>query len=168
MISVTSAWSFGQGKKPHSHRYMRDTIIVGASIVLRDSMMFENANPIIRVLDNDSISIIVVQDELLEVLEKKIKDYDIDEDKDLLVKLNSIKKNKLVVNYFHVEKLKQSRLSYIVASMLEDGNCVVLNKVEHQLFTTITVQYFLKSNHNGRRFYTENYKMVFEIYDGAF
>ena len=136
------------------------------SVKLLDSISLKKNEKYLVLKETDTFKIVTAERTLFKNCEKFIKAHNIDFDKQLL---NVLKAN----NEIHLDSLEmtpklKSRLMFRIASLIEEGNCLVLNKQNRKLERSMIIENYLIENIKGRKFKTEHKTLVLKTVDGIF
>lgn len=166
-MPVSTINCIGQVFEFKSPGLFRDTIIDQGVVTTRDTTFLKN-NTIYSFYQNDSVIIFFTKPDFVLILKKKVKDYDVDWDKELLALILSQPDTNINFQKLNPSGLQINRIIYVVASLLEKGNCYISSPYSNQQIKKINIVKYLKNNNTGRRFYTEDKVLLLETDDGSF
>ena len=166
-LMLFSLSGLAQDLRDKSPGVFRDTIIDRDDIILPDSNWLSSSRKAIVLIDNEAIQLLGNQSTLVKILEEKYTKYEIESDQELLqlIKGQSEAKNS---NLTSLNTKLQNRLDYVLAKLIEQGNCLVFEKQTGKLCDVVTFKTYLESNASGRRFYTPSGALILETHDGSF
>jgi hypothetical protein len=156
VLTAIQQFVLGQTAKDLMHRdgflvYKDTTILSSDSTILKKDRIV-----ILRETDSFTLftSYVIFQDNL----KKFIKEYGVDWDKDLLGKLQKRQERIIWASKVANTPLAVSRVDFRTAELLQNGKCLVYNKLTKKLARTITIKFYRVGKHciaNGRLYYID-------------
>ena len=120
-------------------------------------------------VENDSFIIYSTFDLTTKNLKSFIAEYDIEEDKELQVKLfNTAKSLERNMRNIHSDPRLKGRLEFRTIDLLEQGKCIVYNKIEKTYVSQVLRTKYSKDWWTGIKFSTLDKEKIMDIRTGAF
>jgi hypothetical protein len=134
-----------------------------------DSTIIKKRYKTILLMENDTFSIFTTYQIFIENCENWINKHNIEWDKDLLSLITKDKSSYMIdANKIIKTNKQKSRLMFRISDLIEAGNCNVFNRITKKKERAIDIEYFQTKFVYGRRFWTSDKILIFEIIDGVF
>ncbi len=148
-------FSFGQSNK--------------SKIIILDSTIIKKRYRTIQLIENDTFSVLTTYHLFVENCENWINKYNLEWDKDLLRIITEDKSSYVIyANKIVKTDMQKSRLTFRISDLIENGNCVVFNKITNKKESLIDIEYFITESIYGRKFRTSDRILILETTDGVF
>jgi hypothetical protein len=164
---VTAIWLFFILSLPCLGQQVTDSAYTKTiSVLSKDKIRL---NKRISLLVSDSFVVYSTFDIVVDNLKKFIKEYDVEEDRELLKKFFDTSKSleKHLQDIQNDNRLK-SRLEFRTADLLENGKCIVYNKVTKTYESQVTITNYRKNWWTGKKFCSLNNQTILDIRTGAY
>jgi hypothetical protein len=122
----------------------------------------------IKLVETDTIIVWSSYDLLVKSLRNQIKAWDVEEDKILLNKLLTAESLESRFKKINSTQVLKSRLEFRTIHLLQEGRCVVYNKILKQDETNIIRVEYWKKWWTGIKFLTSQNTFIIDVRTGAF
>ena len=167
IILLPGYQSFSQGQDRIELPLKLDStsIIKSVLVELPDSSSYFK-NDLIIIFANNNFICSTTRNILISSIKKHIKNYEIEDDKELLKKVKSEKSSDLTTAI--VDARLKSRLYYRISDIIQSKQCIILNNERLTLEKRIIIQKFSTRLESGTRITAENGTIILDSIEGVF